>query len=76
MECRIENNFLHIKSDIFSRPGATEILEYNFIDFLESFFDAYHLENIEQLKHEWYHLKDEFAACLEISMNLGIFLIS
>jgi len=75
MECTIENNLLHIKSDMFSNPETAEILEYNFIDFLDSFFTAYHLENIEQLVHEWYRLKNDFEKCLEIFMNLGMFLL-
>ena len=75
MECILENNLLHIKSEIFSNPEVAAILEYTFLDFLDSFFNAYHLENIEQLVHEWYRLKDEFAKCLEIFLNLGTFLI-
>ena len=76
MECIIENNILHIKSDILKNPEIVQMLEYNFLDFLNSFFEAYHLENIEQLKHEWYRVKDEFGKCLDIFLNFGMFLIS
>ena len=76
IECIIKDNILHIKSDIFRNPGAAQMLEYNFQDFLNSFFEAYHLENIEQLVHDWYRLKDEFGKCLDIYLNLGMFMMS
>ena len=76
IECTIENNILHIKSDIFRNPGTAQILEYNFQDFLNSFFEAYHLENIEQLVHDWYRLKDEFGKRLDVFLNVGMFLMS
>lgn len=75
MECTIENNLLHIKSDIFSHPKVTEIFEYTFLDFLEMFFKAYHLENIEQLKHEWYRLKNEFENSLNLFMSVNAFVM-
>jgi len=75
MECTIENNLLHIKSDMFSHPGITGIFGYTFLDFLEMFFKAYHLENIEQLKHEWYRLKDEFETALNLFMSVNAFVM-
>lgn len=75
MECTIENNLLHIKSDIFSHPEVKGIFEYTFLDFLRMFFKAYHLENIEQLKHEWYRLKGEFETALNLFISVNTFVI-
>ena len=76
MECILEDNLLRIKSDMFLNPEIVQMLDYSFMDFLKSFFDAYHVENIEQFVHDWYRLKDEFGRCLSIFISLGIFVCS